>query len=193
MGVVTAAGAFTAASSSSSEEEESSDELLASLVLGLAAGVVLGVAVGFTAFLLASSSELLSSEEEDSAALVGFVALTAEVVALGVAGFPLVRAGLAGVVLAVSVSTSESELSEESELLSAAFLAEAGVSAFTAAGLGAAARFKVQFSCHMYKNTMECLNHKRTQNMKKRQQKISLHKYERECVNLLTLFITGVI
>lgn len=123
---------------SSSSDEESSEELLSALAL--AACVFVGGGV-FTAGVLdcSSSSELLSLEDEDSAVFLAGV-FAAEV-GVCVVAFPLATTGLAGVFLA---SISESELSDESELLLSAFFALTGVTA----GLAAAALgVTVVFTC----------------------------------------------
>lgn len=138
-------GVFT---SSSSSDEELSDELLSSFGFAAVAGVLFAAGVVFTgALIVSSSSSELSSLEDDSFAVfeTGVFAVEAGVFAveagvLGVAVFPLVTAGLAGVVL--GASTSESELSEESELLLSAFLLLVGVTA----GLEVAAGFPLVFS-----------------------------------------------
>lgn len=126
--------------SSSSSDEELSDELLSGFGFAVAVGVLFAAGAVFTgAFVVSSSSELSSLEDDDSAAFeMGVFAVEAGV--LGVALFPLVTAGLAGVLL--GGSASESELSEESELLLSAFFVLFGVTA----GLEVAAGFRLVFS-----------------------------------------------
>lgn len=118
----------------SSSSDESSEELLA---LALAACAFLAGGV-LTAGVLdgSSSSELLSSEDEDSAVLLAGV-FAAEV-GVCFAAFPLVTAGLAGVFF---TSVSESELSDESELLLSAFFTAGFATGLTAAALGVTVAF----------------------------------------------------
>lgn len=126
-------GVFT---SSSSSDEELSDELLSGFGFAVAVGMLFAAGVVFTgAFVVSSSSSELSSLEDDDSAAFETGVFNVEAGVLGVAVFPLVTAGLAGVVL--EASASESELSEESELLCSAFLVLVGVTA----GLETAAGF----------------------------------------------------
>lgn len=125
---------------SSSSDEESSDELLSALgvaACGFFAGGVftVGVLAGCS-----SSSELLSLEDEDSA---GFLAgVFAAEVGVFTAAFALATAALAGVFLG---SVSESELSDDAELLLSAFFALAGVET-DLAGVFAALGVEVVFT-----------------------------------------------
>lgn len=112
--------------SSSSSDEELSDELISGFAV--AVGLLFAAGVVFDgAFVVSSSSSELSSLEDDDSAAFETGVFDAEAGVLGVAVFPLVTAGLAGVVL--GASASESELSEESELLLSAFLVLVGVTA----------------------------------------------------------------
>lgn len=128
----------------SSSSDESSEELLA---LALAAGAFLAGGVLTAGVLTAgvldgsSSSELLSSEDEDSAVFLAGV-FAAEV-GVCFAAFPLATAGLAGVFF---TSVSESELSDESELL---------LSAFFTAGLAAAAALGVTVAFTFFSSSLE--------------------------------------
>lgn len=132
-------GVFT---SSSSSDEELSDELLSGFDFAVAVGVPFAAGVLFAAgvpfagaFVVSSSSELSSLEDDDSAAF------ETGVFAVGVLGVAVLAAGgLAGIFF--GASASESELSEESELLLSAFFVLVGVTA----GFALAAGFCLVFS-----------------------------------------------